>query len=299
MIESRLITYLRQDEALASLLAQYNGKPAIFQQMVPDENDPAWSGEQFSRICYDIVSQSSPDRKTAGTLMIDIVCSEDSSPYEPIEAAVRRLVDGCFFDSDDGTIVAASWQRSDSFTTKGNGYQDSNDNTVHGIMLTFDLMAFPTQEVAGMDLCGCISGWTKATFPSVRLITSGAIPEGAWKPTDKEPAAYWHLVSTQLAQGWTQYNTWSVTWMQAALQCHVFTETPQVRNDIIKQMAERAHLETKIPFPDGSPLIVQRFQANSTWDALKTGQVTLTAIYGLLRVPDGTPIANISINQGG
>ena len=299
MIESRLKDYLRQDETLSQLLAQYNGKPAVFQQIVPSENAPAWSGEQFSRICYDIVSQSSPDRKTAGTLLLDITCSEDSTPYEPIEAAIRRLVDGCFFDSDDGTIVAASWQRSDGFTTKGNGYQANDDNTVHGIMLTFDLMAFPTQEVTGMDPCGCISDWTRKTFSSARLITSGALPEGAWKPTDEEPAMYWHLISTQQDPSMLKYDTWSVTWMQAVLQCHVFSETPQVRNDIIKQMAEKAYPETKIPFPDGSPFLVQRFQANSTYDALKTGQVTLTASYGILRVPEGTPISNISINQGG
>lgn len=299
MIESRLKDYLRKDETLATLLAQYNGKPAIFQQMVPDQSDTAWSGEQFSRICYDIVSLSSPDRKTAGTLMIDITCSEDSTPYEPIETAIRRLVDGCFFDSDDGTIVAASWQRSDGFTTSGNGTQGSNDHTAYGVMITFDLMAFPSQDVTGMDPCGCISKWTKQTFPKARLITTGAISEGAWKPTDDVPAIYWHLISTQQDPSMLKYDTWSVTWMQAVLQCHVFSESPQVRNDIIKQMAEQAYPETKIPFPDGSPLLVQRFQANSTRDALKTGQVTLTASYGLLRVPDTIPISNISINQGG
>jgi len=298
LIEARLKEYLRKDATLASLLAQYNGKPAIFQQMVPDQNDTAWSGEQFSRICYDIVSQSSPDRKTAGTLMVDITCSEDSTPYEPIEAAIRRLVDGCFFDSDDGTVVAASWQRSDGFTTKGNGYQKNADNTVFGVMITFDLMAFPLQQVTGMDPCGCISAWAQKTFSSARLITAG-IPEGAWKPTDVTPAVYWHLVSTQQDPGMLKYDTWSVTWMQAVLQCHVFSETPQVRNDIIKQMAEKAYPETKIPFPDGSPLLVQRFQANSTRDALKVGQITLTASYGILRVPDTKPISNISINQGG
>lgn len=299
MIESRLVDYLRNDEELSSLLAKYNEKPAIFQQMIPDENDAAWAGEQFSRICYSIISQSSPDRKTAGTLLIDITCSEDSTPYEPIEAAIRRLVDGCFFDSDDGTIVAACWQRSDGFTTSGNGTQGSNDHTAYGVTITFDLMAFPTQQVTGMDPCGCISDWTRKTFSNARLITSGAISEGAWKPTDEEPAVYWHLVSTQQDPSMLKYDSWSVTWMQAVLRCHVFSETPQVRNDIIKQMAEKAYPETKIPFPDGSPLLVQRFQANSTWDALKTGQIMLIASYGILRIPERTPISNISINQGG
>lgn len=299
MIESRLKDYLRKDEVLSSLLAQYNEKPAIFQQIVPDESDSGWSGEQYSRIAYDIVSQSSPDRKTAGTLMIDIVCSEDSTPYEPIEAAIRRLVDGCFFDSDDGTIVAASWQRSDGFSTRGNSYAKNDNHSAYGVMITFDLMAFPSQEVAGMDPCGCISTWTHDNFQKARIITAGAVPEGAWKPTDDAPAIYWHLISTQQDPSMLKYDTWSVTWMQAVLQCHVFSESPQVRNDIIKQMAEQAYPETKIPFPDSSPLLVQRFQANSTRDALKTGQVTLTASYGLLRAPDTIPISNISINQGG
>ena len=64
-------------EVLASRLARYSGRPAVFPQRAPDDTADGWEdGLQCPRLGYAVDLRSNPERKTSGTLAVNIFCDK-------------------------------------------------------------------------------------------------------------------------------------------------------------------------------------------------------------------------------
>lgn len=294
MVEREVYGCLSQDEVLAGLLSKYESNPAIFYQLVPADSDEGWDEIQYPRILFDIDTETNPERKNAGVLMITVTCRSNSDVQpEPIVKRILQLLDGCFLTTGDGYTAAASWQRTDGFCA-----DKSMQDYIFGSEMTFDLLDFPQQIMVGMDPISLMNAWTKEQYPNAKVINLDSL-DSIWRPTDDMPAIYWRLSNVSNDAQMMRYDTYMVTWMRAVMQCHVLAPSTGTRSNIIKEIAEALHQARQLPFPDQSPLLIQQIAGNTGASPLRVGQLTLNGTYGVLRQQEGTPITKVNIIQGG
>lgn len=281
MIEETLYEYLCNCEQLASMLAKYGeDTPAIFQQIAPQDSDPMWKEMQYARIVYDIDKTGDVQRKISGMLYMDIMCSDESTPPEDIETILKELIDGYFFVVD-GMTYAAKWERSDSFKTEPN-------HKVFGITVTFSLLAFPKQNTAEPDTVALMNTWAKELFPNATILNVSGTA-AVFKPTDEAPAIYW---SFQGLKDSPISSVFHCTWIQNILTMHVMAPSETIRNAIVTQAMQELAAKTRVLFPDKSQFIIHSVAGNMSADPIKTGQLTVSGSYGLLRQYPASPILN-------
>lgn len=286
MIEEVLFEYLCNSEQLSSLLTKHDDIPAIFQQIAPKDTDGGWNGRQFARIVYDIDKSGDPARKISGMLFMDIMCSDNSEPPESIEKVLKELIDGYFFVVD-GMTYAAKWERSDGFTSEAN-------NKVFGLTVSFSLLAFPVQITCEPDTVELMNTWSKAFFPNATIINVTET-SSVFKPTDEKPVIYWSL------QGESESpiaSTYHCTWIQNNLTMHVMAPSETTRSSIVRKAMMELVQKTRVLFPDKSQFMIHRVTGNMVIDPIRTGQLTVSGSYGLLRqYPDTPAFNNANITQ--
>ena len=272
MIEEVLNAYLCESEQLTSLLATYDGEPAIFHQIAPSDTDKAWSELQFARIVYDIDKTGNVERKISGTLYMDVMCSgSQSAGPEDIEKVLKELIDGYFF-MVDGMTYAAKWERSDSFKTESN-------HKVFGITVTFSLLAFPQQNTGIPDSVALMNTWTEAFFPNATIINVSATQK-VFKPTDEHPAIYWSfrgLGESPIS------NIYHCTWRQTNLSMHVMAPSTNVQNSLVQEVNNALAFKSRIMFEDGTQFMLHSVTANASADPIRDGQLTLQGSYPIIR----------------
>lgn len=271
MIEEPLYQYLCESEQLTSLLTRFQGIPAIFQQIAPKDTDKEWDGKQFARVVYDIDKTGDDERKISGTLYIDVMSSDTSTPPEDIEKVLKELVDGHFFVVD-GMTYAARWETTDSFNAESN-------NKVYGCTLSFSLVAFPVQLSSDPDTVALMNSWTAAMFPEA-IIINVTDTEQVFMPTDKKPAIYWShqgLSESPIKMGY------ACTWLQSNLSMHVMAPSESTRAAIIKTATAELSEKTRVLFPDKKQFMIHRLMVNLTANPIRAGQLTVQGSFPLLR----------------
>ena len=282
MIEEPLYKYLCESEKLTSLLTAFQKIPAIFQQIAPKDTDEGWDGRQFARIVYDIDKTGDDERKISGTLFVDVMSSDTSTPPEDIEKVLKELVDGHFFVVD-GMSYAAQWETTDSFNYEKN-------NKVYGCTLSFSLMAFPVQLSSDPDTVALMNSWTATMFPEA-IIINETNTEQVFMPTDEKPAIYWSQ------QGFSESPIkmgYACTWLQSNLSMHVMAPSEMVRTSIIKTAMNELAEKTRVMFPDKKQFMIHRLMANLTANPIRAGQLTVQGSFPLLRKSAASePLKNI------
>lgn len=283
MFEETLYQHLIASEELAQLLTTYQGKPAIFREEAPGDMDPGWAdGPQYARLVYGVDMQGDPERKTSGTLSIDVFCAAGSFNPEDLEPIVRSLIDGYFF-SDTAQTMAAIWERTDGFQV-----ETGKGSNINGVTLTFSLSAYPAQETGAPDPVQRLNSWCKDEYPDAKIIGLDALPN-VWKPTNTAPAVYWNL--QQIGPGRIP-DSWACTWRTATLRGFVMAPGEIARNGLVRSMADRLDELSRLIFPDNSPLMFQQITAKINADPLKEGQITVLGEYGITRKLPQRPTLN-------
>ena len=70
---------------LTKYLSIFSGCPAIFSPEAPEDNQDGWEGRaQYPRIVYNLDIQANEERKSAGTLLVSLLCqnTEKVTPEE-------------------------------------------------------------------------------------------------------------------------------------------------------------------------------------------------------------------------
>ena len=136
---------------------------------------------------------------------------------------------------------------------------------------------------------GWLSGLTYAPDPvaALRTWTETALPStqqdpAAWNPQDATPGVYWRLVSAAVAP--EGLRSWGV-WLDAQLRAHIVTPAAGTRLTTLRQVTERLATTRQLTLSDGSPLFFREIAADSEADPMRTGQVRLTARFGVLDPP--------------
>lgn len=275
MIEQALYEHLKKQTVLTDHLGRYADTPAIFSQEAPADNDSKWAkGKQYGRVVFAVDIQGDPERVMGGTLAVDISCKEGEQFPEDIEPILRPLIHGYFF-SGGSVIVSAQWKNSTYFTEP--------TEQVIGCTLAFELLAFPVITTSSPDVIARINEWTASRFENLHVINHDKMPASAWKPTGEESAVYWRLVQDTPA-GWIP-DTFQTTWRTATLRCHIFSETHDIAASVARDITIRLHIDKRIMKIGESPIMVnRRNQTDIGADALRTGQLSVEATYGIVTI---------------
>lgn len=257
---------------IKSALARYGDEPAVFYQNAPDDTASGWNGKkQYPRIDYVVDYQRNPERKTSGTLTLNIWCAEDGIPPEEIEPHVRQVLCGVFLKSDEAPPYSMAWARSDPFDAQ----RGDSDNLVIGTTVTFDVYAFPTQITSDPDPVLAANEYIRKLVDGAAIIGQSDLPQ-VFTPTAQAPAFYFRLETLQ-----TQRETNTVAWMDVVLAGHIFAAGEETK--WLKAVVDALALDGEITMLDTSPMFITTLKADNTLDALTTGQLRIYARFGILR----------------
>jgi hypothetical protein len=283
---------MAQDSQLAQLLAQWNGKPAVFGYQAPPDTDSGWSGEQYPRLDYTVDPHEDQERRMAGTLSINVWAKPDmQSSIDAVASRLVQLLDGTVFHPDDYPVVALRWARSQLFSQ---GREQSGISTseleptdlLFGMQVEFDLISFPKQDTYSPDVVAALNQWAASKFTGLQVDIE------SWMPTSNEPVLYWRLErSPELIE-----RVPAGAWFQASICGHIIAPTPDMRLPWVRLVAEQIVMDGTIPLDDGSYFLVERLSADSTQDPLRTGQIRVIGRYGVtIEQPQEPSITNLYI----
>lgn len=272
MIEGLIFRAINEIPLVQSGLAGYGGYPAVFWQLAASDTDPNWDTDKmYPRIDYGVNWEQNPERKTAGSLIVNVWCTNESET--PAEAITEALQTGLseLFMTDESETYSIVWERSDYFEAEG----DKEPKTV-GYTLTFDVLAFPVQETVPPDPVWAVNQLVKEILPGAKVIGHDML-ESLWRPTDESPAIYTRIVSNG-----TIRTSYACSWLSPTLGLHVIAPDPAIRQKILQILSHEMHLRGEAITNDGSPFFFQKLQYTTSAEPLRNGQMTISGAYGVL-----------------
>ncbi len=273
-LEDLIYQRLIQDATLAGALAKYHSAPAVFYQTAPDDTAAGWQQrKQYPRIDYVVDYISNPERKTSGLMTLNLLSTEDGLPPEELEPTVRSLLCGVFLCPTEDVPYCMAWARSDAFEQ-----QTKSGGLITGITIQFDVFAFPSQISADPDPVLAMNHFIETAHWNAEIIGGKKTTDQVFIPTKTHPAFYFRLETMQLNR-----ETNTVAWMDATIACHIFAGGHEI--EWLKALTDRLALAGEVTMLDGSPMFLRNIKADSTMNALSTGQIRLFAHFGLLRRP--------------
>lgn len=286
-LEDLIYKRLTEDEALAKLLARFNGTPAIAYQTAPQDEDRGWDGKrQYPRMDYIVDMQANPERGSSGVLTINIWCDEKGHPPEDIEPVVRAALQDILIKPDGSYPYNLGWARTDAFeqTRSLSGKQ----TLVIGATVLFDVFAFPTQETTDPDPIVAINERIKS-WASEALVIGKDDLEPFTIPTARSPIFYFRLAAIQ-----SQRETNTVAWMDGTIAGHIIAPE-ESRLQWLKALVDSLTQDGEVTMMDTSPMFLTSIKADSTASPIVTGQLRLAVRFGILRRTNyAHPMADIT-----
>lgn len=117
-LENLIYKRLSEAKDLTKHLTTFGGKPAVFTPEAPGDRAVGWGATtQYPRIVFNFDMQTDGERKSAGTLLVSLICRNDSDAVpELIEPAVRECLKDVLLKDDSNTLYAFAWARTDGFS---------------------------------------------------------------------------------------------------------------------------------------------------------------------------------------
>ncbi len=271
-LEALIYQRLTADLALTALLSKFASAPAVFEMLAPPSDAPEWNGRQSPRIEFVVNREEDPERRVSGQVAVSILHEDTSNETAAsIETEVRRLLDGATFRPDEGTIML-QWRDAQPF---------DDDPDFRGIELIFDLIAWPVGLTYAPDPVKALRDWAATRWTGLQ------VDPQTWAPNDTTPALYWRFSQVQNAE----MMSWGA-WITGRFVGHILANTPNVRVEWLRRIAEGVAIDRSVLLEDNSLLFIESVSANSDADPLRTGQIQLTARFGVLSLPTGTLLNN-------
>ena len=147
-LENLIYKRLSEAKNLTKHLTTFGGKPAVFTPEAPGDRAVGWgTTTQYPRIVFNFDMQTDGERKSAGTLLVSLICRNDSDAVpELIEPAVRECLKDDLLKDDSDTLYAFAWARTDGFSMT----EEKNELLI-GSEIRFDIIEYPCQETTDPD----------------------------------------------------------------------------------------------------------------------------------------------------
>jgi hypothetical protein len=292
MVEKKILTYLRNNQSVAPFLTTYAGAPAVFLQEAPMDTDNGWQGSQYGRLVFGVDYTEDAERAITASLWVDVYSRADGPDPEEIAPVIQAELNNRFF-ADGEEVIALAWNAT-------NGFQETRgDKLVNGVTLTFTILYFPSQLTTGPDPVKAINRWTKERLPNSLVIGLDALPD-SWTPSEN-PTIYWRIAS--IKPGTMYQDTFHCTWHDVDLNGHFMIDDTNTRLTVCKAFIDELTASGAVVMTDDSPMFIMRIAYTAASDAIRTGQLVITASYGVLRTYKDAPVlSNIhtdsNINKG-
>jgi len=281
MIEDVIYKAIKQSSA-ATKLTLYNNIPAIFYQTAPHDKDKKWGVRQFPRVNFSVDWTYNAERKTAGTMVVDVWCTNETLQPENIADNIVSDISDTFVSDNTGTFCMA-WNRTDYF----DGAENKEPKTV-GATLFFDILAFSTS--GALAPVETIQRFIKDMQPHCIIIGKDILPE-IYKPTEYNPVVYARLNS----MNGRNKNTYAVQWFDATLGIHIITPKPEDRLQWIMAIMQDFCREGDYFMANGTTMRFINVSGNPAANPLQAGQITLNTQYGVLTVEPESELLNHAI----
>lgn len=283
-----LVQYLLAQPDLASRLAAYDGRAAVFDRAPPPEGDPAWQGGTVPRVVLTLTKARDPDKATDGVLTFEITCGAGEASGE-IETVLTALVDGFFFTEGAETLQAVR-ETAPAQTRQNGAFSET--------VLSFSLFSFPLEAGTGEtpDPAALLREHSRELFPGAFVFGLDIPAQSVWKPETALPALYWRLQET----GPCSYieDNWNCIWQTATLRLHVFPG--DCGEAVCRRVCDDLLTRRRLLFPGGDGQLMiddARFVPGN--DPQRAGQGTLVASFGVLRPQEvKTKLWNIHYDDG-
>lgn len=263
-------------EAVAGRLARYAGKPAIFFQTAPTDSQAGWEKEsQYPRIVYAIDMQADQERKSAGTMQVDIFCDEAGTLPEEIEPFVKECLKDLIIKPENASPYCFAWSRTENFELSRR--ETGADTRVIGSEIRFDILEYTSQETTDPDPIVALNRYIKERIPEAFVLGMDKL-ESFKVAVAKAPVFYCRLETVE-----KERETNTVAWMNGRIAVHVICADTSMRMKWIMALANALSLSGEVVMLDGSPMRIKRLVVNNKADYLKEGQLMATVYYGLLR----------------
>lgn len=257
-------------------LAIFDGEPAIFFGPCPEDSDRGWGDRrQYPRISYGLDLRGDPERQTAGTLFVDVWCTEDGPAPEDIEPTLRRVLCGVIMAPTDENPCSFSWQASQTFQSN----RETKTDKVIGVTVTFDMIAFPEQITSDPDPVLAMMKYIREEYPEITVIGQDTLPDFT-EPSEEHPAIYFRLDSYEVGR-----ETFTVAWLEGTVVAHLFAPGASIRQRWIRALVDDLACRGEVIMLDTSPMFLRRIAADNTLDPLSSGQIRLGATWGVLKRP--------------
>lgn len=273
-LEELIHKWFISHKGVAGRLAKYAGKPAIFFQTAPADNQRRWK-EQYPRIVYAIDMQANQERKSAGTMEISLLCDEAGTPPEEIEPQIKECLKDIVIKPDNGSPYCFAWSRTDSFEISSR--ESGTDTRIVGMEIRFDILEYTCQETTDPDPIMALCWYVKNLYPESIVIGLDKMKH-ITVASSKSPVIYCRLEAVEKMQ-----ETNMVVWMDGKIAVHILCPDSEVRMKMTAAIENAIALAGEVTMLDNSPMTIKRLQANYKADYLKEGQVSVTVHYGLLR----------------
>lgn len=272
MIETLFYRVLKESETLQKDLASYEKQPAIFYQMLPHDMAENWKeSSSFPRMVYNIEWCYHAERKTDGSMAIDIYCTnENEKAPEDIAKEVIAIFEGLFLTEKTDTYYAA-WDRTDSFET------EQGEPIVFGVRIYFDVYRFSKQEEFSPCPVWGMNTFLKEEQPNCIVLGHDEVSEKLYA-TAKHPIVFVKKEESQNIK-----TSYAMAWMKSTLNIVVVSSNIEETKKWVTAIYRDIAIEGETIMQNGSPFLVMEVQKNTTNQPLNMGQITVTGQYGILR----------------
>lgn len=269
VIRRRLVANDELCALLAKQMTTHGMEPAIYYQKASADVD--LQEGNYPQIIFEVDKFTDAIHGVAGLLSVDIICSQDTTPPEPLERLIRQSLEGTFFKPHDGEIFILKWNKSEVFQEPAS----ERLPLLIGATLTFEVFEFPSSVTQSPDPIWALQDWTANL--GVMVIGLSAFDE-LFTPTRDKPAFYFDTQEENFVE-----QTHSVIWLDAAINCHVFAPKVRDRREWLTLFKQEILLCTHIFLDDGSPMRLEDCKVNFAANEIQ-GQMQLTFRYGVRRL---------------
>lgn len=275
-LEELISRLFKSDSILSAMLAKYLSFPAVFFQTAPADIQPGW-GEtgQYPRIVYMVDMRADAERKTAGTIRVDLLCDITGTLPEELEYAVIDSLKDLVLQPDNDSPYCFAWASKQSFELESN----NSDKRIVGTEMLFSILEYPEQITADPDPVYTMNLFLKEHIPNAFVLGIDQLADQLKKATEDEPILYVRLVDTV-----TDHLTFGIAWMKCSLAIHIIAPDTSARIKWARVVMNAFVQRGEAIMPDRSVMLFGTVRANNAFDYLSAGQVTLDTTYTIPRL---------------
>lgn len=273
-LENLIYKRLSEAKDLTKHLTTFGGKPAVFTPEAPGDRAVGWgTTTQYPRIVFNFDMQTDGERKSAGTLLVSLICRNDSDAVpELIEPAVRECLKDVLLKDDSDTLYAFAWARTDGFSMT----EEKNELLI-GSEIRFDIIEYPCQETTDPDPIVAMARYIKGMYPDSIVVGIDHIDDET-EASKEASVFYCRLTSIDKLE-----ETNTVVWMNGKIAVSLLCPDSPTRLKMAAAVGNSLSLDGEVEMLDESPMYIDHMTADLKSDYLKDGQIFVTARYGLLR----------------